>query len=971
MSGIPTGTITFLFTDIEGSTKRWEKYPEAMKQALARHDQLLDAIIKAHAGYVFKTVGDAFCAAFPTPLDGVLATLAGQQALDAEDWGVTGPLRVRMALHTGTTEERDGDYFGPTVNRVARLLSAGHGGQILLSQTTAALIRGVLPSDCSLHDLGSHMLKDLIRAERIFQLDHPSLQQTFSTIKTLDNRPNNLPVQPTPFIGREQEARAAQQFLRLPDVRLLSFTGPGGTGKTRLSLQVAADLIEDFPDGVFFFPLAELADMDLVTNDIAQALNIKRNSDQPLLQTLKESLRDKQILLVLDNVEQILNAVPVVSQLLAAAPQLKLLITTRSPLRLYGEREFPVPPLKLPPLKFNRTVAEWSTYEAVQLFIARAQDVKPDFTLTAENAQAVGKICHRLDGLPLPIELAAARLKLFSPRAMLVRLTNSSSLLTGGARNLPARQQTLRGAIDWSYTLLSPAEQQLFMRLAVFQGGSTLEAIEAVCNADGSLSLDIVDGVESLISKSLLRQEEQADGEPRFVMLRTLRDYGLDRLEQTGDATWLKEQHTAYYLKLAQVAEANQTNGRQAQWLDQIEREHDNLRVALQWSIAQNAVEPSLQLGTVLAPFWEIRGHWREGRQLLDQVLAVSGVLDDVQGHVAGTGTAAPPVARLQARALKSAAQLALHQGDYAQAHTYYAISLSLSQSLGHVQDTATILNSLATVAQRQGDYAQARVLYEESQAIYRAHNNLPGMAGSLNNLANITYRQGDYVQARALYEESLAIRRQLRDRIGIAASLNNLANVNYRQGAYTQARQLFEECLLLKREFGDQVGIARAQHNLANVCVEQQDYEQAHTLYEESLVIKRELGDKLGIAYSLHGLGNVHFERGDHAKAHQLYIESLQMTQEFGDNADRGIALEDMARLASAQGLAERAMRLYGAADKLYQMMGITPSVLDQNRRERWLAEPRQTLGDAAAAAWDAGQHMTAEQAILYALSS
>src|SRR5215218_6381787 len=445
MSALPTGTVTFLFTDIEGSTRLWERDSSAMQQALARHDEVLRSAIKANGGFVFKTMGDAFCAAFPTVPEALEAVLSAQLALLVDvDQGEAGALMVRMALHTGSAEERDGDYFGPPLNRVARLLSAAHGGQIILSSPAQELVRDQLPVGVELRDLGEHRLKDLARPERIFELLAPELPAGFPPLRTLESRPNNLPMQPTPLVGREREVGEVCERLRQQGIRLLTLTGPGGTGKTRLALQAAADVLEEFEDGVFFVPLAAVTDSNLFFTEIAGALGLQESGDASLGDVLKEYFGRREILLVLDNLEQVLSAVSLLGELLSAASRLKVLATSRIPLGIYGEREYAVPPLAIPDPKRLPDLRALSQYEAVRLFIERAEAAKAGFEITSENAPAVAEICVRLDGLPLAIELAAARIKLLPPRAILTRLSNRLKLLTGGARDLPERQRTLR-----------------------------------------------------------------------------------------------------------------------------------------------------------------------------------------------------------------------------------------------------------------------------------------------------------------------------------------------------------------------------------------------------------------------------------------------------------------------------------------------------------------------------------------------
>ena len=509
MAAPPSGTVTFLFTDIEGSSRMWEKSPQTMRTALARHDEVIRSAIETTGGHVFKTMGDAFCAAFPTAPDALEVALSTQRALlvDQEVWGEAGPLLVRMALHTGAAEEREGDYFGPPLNRVARLLSAGHGGQTLLSLPAQELVRDLLPVGVELRDLGEHRLKDLARPERVFELLAPDLPADFPPLRTLESRPNNLPMQPTLLVGREREVEEVRGRLLAPEVRLLTLTGPGGTGKTRVALQAAADLLDEFEDGVYFVALATITDPTLVASTVAQVLGVRESGDQPLIEGIKDYLKDKRLLLVLDNFEQVLEAAPLAGELLSA-PRLEVLATSRIALGVYGEHEYAVPPLEVPDPKRLPGLEALSQYEAVRLFIERARAAKADFEITNENAPAVAEICARLDGLPLAIELAAARVKLLPPKAMLGRLGRRLKLLTGGARNLPERQRTLRGAIEWSHALLEEGEKTLFARMAVFSGGRTLEAIEAVCDAGGDLPLDTFEGVSSLLDKSLLRQEE-------------------------------------------------------------------------------------------------------------------------------------------------------------------------------------------------------------------------------------------------------------------------------------------------------------------------------------------------------------------------------------------------------------------------------------------------------------------------------
>ena len=545
-------TLTFLFTDIEGSTRLWEEHQEAMKQALERHDAILRTAVESSRGQVVKTIGDGFMAVFDSAVDGVCACLGAQQALAHEPWGATGPLRVRMGLHAGEAAAREGDYFGPTLNRTARIMSAGHGGQVLLSAAAAALVVDRLPDGAGLQDLGEHQLKGLGRAERVFQLTHPELGDGFPPLVTPTRRRSRLPEQPSGFVGREAEMAAIAERLADDSIRLLTLTGPGGIGKTRLSVCAANEAIERFEDGVFFVDLSTARDTEAVLAAIASTIGLDAPTAETLLDELRDRLRDEHVLLILDNFEQVTAAAPAVARLLQDCPRLKVLVTSREALHLSGEHLFAVPPLSLPDDVARRQSAEQlAGYEAVQLFVERARAVKPDFRLTDENAAAVVEICRRLDGLPLALELATARINLFSPQALLERLDSSLQLLKSGPRDRPERQQTLRAAIEWSYELLEPGEQRLFDLLAAFSG-ATFDAVEAVAaTLNGRLDLDTLDGLASLVDKSLVRQAG-ADGDSRFVMLATIREYATERLHDDPefDAA-ARRAHAAYFADFA------------------------------------------------------------------------------------------------------------------------------------------------------------------------------------------------------------------------------------------------------------------------------------------------------------------------------------------------------------------------------------------------------------------------------------
>jgi predicted ATPase/class 3 adenylate cyclase/Flp pilus assembly protein TadD len=907
MSSLPTGTVTFLFTDIEGSTRLWESSPQAMQIALARHDQILRNAVEERGGYVFKTVGDAFCCVFRTTPDALETSLFTQRVLlSKEGWPEeTGPLRVRMALHTGTTEERDGDYFGPPLNRVARLLSAGHGGQVLLSLTTQKLVRDHVPPDVELWDLGEHRLKDLLRPERVFQLVAPGLPSDFPPLRALEAKLNNLPLQPTPLVGREREVEEIVGRLRSEEVRLLTLTGPGGTGKTRLALQVGADLLEEFDDGVFFVSLATITDPELVPSSIAGPLRVRESAEQPLMETIKSYLQHKHLLLFLDNFEQVLKGALVVGNLVGACPKLKVLATSRIPLRLYGEQEFPVPPLALPDQKALPPLEALTQYEAVRLFVERARAVKADFSLTTKNAAAVAEICARLDGLPLAIELAAARVRILPPQALLRRLGNRLQLLKGGPRNLPNRQQTLRKTIDWSYDLLTEEERTLLGRLSVFTGGSTLEAIEEICDPEGGL--EALERVESLLEKSLLRREDGTGEELRFAMLETLQEYAREKLEESGEARQIERRHAEYFLQLAEEAERELKGSDQLEWLQSLEAEHDNMRVALSWALGQEKGELGLRLAGALWRFWWMRGYDSEGRRWLEEALKAGG-----RGSIES-----------RAMALAGVGRLARDQGDLDRAEeaSQEGLELLVEEATQRSEAKLHLLLSLGHVALEREDYSRATELFEEGLTLSRKMGSGWGLARFVMSLATVIHEQGDLERARELYEESIDLYRERGDKLGLARCLNNLGLVVYSLGDLGRAAKLTEESVSLLEALGAGADTAVGLCNLGWMALLRSDLGRAGDFFEESLVLAWDTGTKPILLTTLEGYSCVAGARGEARRAARLWgaaqsleTEGIPRDTDWLEEADERIsaARSDLGEQAWEEALAKgRAMRL------------------------------------------------------------
>ena len=732
------------------------------------------------------------------------------------------------------------------------------------------------------------------------------------------SRPASLPVQRTGFVGRDKEVGAARELLLRPDVHLVTVTGPGGIGKTRLAVQVAGGLLAHFPGGLHFISLSSLNDPALIASVIVQALGIREAGGQSPLDVLKSNLRDSQqapSLLLLDNFEHLVQAVPIIAELLALGSSMKILVTSRAALHVYGEHEFPVPPLALPDSHSSPPVEVLSRCPAVALFVQRALAAKPDFELNQENASAVTEICARLDGLPLAIELAAARVKVLSPASMRSRLSSRLQLLTGGACDMPQRHQTLRAAMDWSYELLTGAEQKLFRRLSVFAGGCTLEAAEAVCDTKGDLDLDLLEGMTSMVDKSLVQQVEPMKGESRFVMLETIREYASEKLETSGEKASTRRAHAAYCLVLAEEQATEESSAESADWLERFALEHDNFRAGLEWLTETGDVEWGLRLGTALFRFWEMREYLTEGRARLTKLLKLP-------------AAAAPTKAR--ARALFAAGVLTTEQGDHASADVLIRESLQIERELGDSQGAAVCLNALAVIARDRGELAAARSQFEECLALWRKLGDHKAIARSLSNLANIAKLQGDNASAHSLYTECLSIFQALGDPTGVAWSMNSLGDVARDQGDSAAAQMLYEQCLELFRELDDRWGIAGTLADLGNLAREQENYSAAHARYGESIRLFRELGHKRGVAR----------------------------------------LLECFACAASAQLVAERSLRLAGAAAALRQNIGAPLTPAEQAKLDASLHPARQTLGNTVGAtAWHEGRALPVEKAIEEAL--
>jgi predicted ATPase len=745
-----------------------------------------------------------------------------------------------MGLHTGEPWLSGENYVGMDVHRAARIANVGHGGQVLLSQTTMLLTQADRSREIKFRDLGEHCLKDLLEPQRIYQLVIPGLPSEFPPIRSLDTNRHNLPVQPTPILGREREIEECMDMLSRADVHLLTLTGPGGTGKTRLALQLAAEMVYHFPDGVYFVPLAAVTDPGLTPSAIARAVGVREMGSQSLLDQLKEHLVRKRILLILDNFEQIITAASLVTELLAACPHLKLVVTSREFLHVRGEFEYSVTTLLFPDSNDLTDVAVLADIPSISLFVQRARAARSSFELNEENASAVAGICARLDGLPLAIELAAARVKLLPPQAILARMAaadggSSLDVLSRGPRDAPERHRALRSTIEWSYNLLDENEARLFRRLSAFAGGFTLLAAVAVSDeATGDGDLEVMDGLESLLDKSLVRGEDGSDDEPRFTMLETIAEFAAERLGESGEKEDVLERHAHHYLDLALEAEAHLESPEQARWLDRLELEIHNLRTSLEWFVGRAQAHEGLALGSALGLFWLMRGYLSEGREWLRRLLALP---------------AARETDSLFAGVLDRASLLARYQSDYGHAAEVAERSLIVSRELGDGKGIADSLANLGFVHLSQEDYHKAAEFYEEALGINRTLENFQGTADALSHLGLITFYQGDYQTARQFDVESLSIWRDLGDQQGIAWATHRLGNALLHQGGRAEAQALFEESLRLSELIGYKWGLAFSLEGLASCAAAEGHGHRAQMLAQSAEDLRLSIGMPLSEA--------------------------------------------------------------------------------------------------------------------------
>ena len=949
---LPNGTVTFLFTDIEGSTKLAQEYHDKWETLRERHHAILQSAIEAYNGYTFQIIGDAFCVAFHTAREGINAAIDAQRQLQNENWGET-PIKVRMGIHTGEAEQRENDYRGYlTLARVQRVMSAAYGGQVLLSHITAELIRDQLPESVTLRDMKENRLKGWTTSEHLWQVVTTDIEQDFPPLSTLNYIPNNLPVQMTSFVGRGQEiAEINQSFMK---TRLVTLTGSGGTGKTRLSLQVAAEMLDRFNDGVWFIELAPITDPELVPNTVASILGVRQEPGRPLMATLMDWLSDKELLIILDNCEHLLDTCArFTDTVLHGSRGVRILASSREALGIAGEIAYRVPSLPTPSPRERLEIEQLEDYESVQLFIERAAQTLPTFKVTNATSPAVTQICHRLDGIPLAIELAAARVKVLSVEQIAERLDDRFRLLTGGSRTALPRQQTLRALIDWSYQLLSEQERLLFRRLAVFVGGWTLEAAEAVCGfpEGGVESVDILDLLSHLVDKSLVIVETTGK-ESRYRRLETIRQYAREKLFETEEAAQIRDRHLDYYLRLTAKAEVEIVNANQVAWLKRLQDEFDNIRAALEWSQEKRA-EDGLRLGSAIWRFCLRYGYTNEIVEKLNQLL------QQPQGIKRTL---------VRAKALYVLSILAVWRSDFFRSRILAEESYAIYKEIGDQPGEAAGLYALGVAANFSSDPKTALALLTQSLALYRSINDKINICDVLIVISQVS---SDPIQRKAYLEETLALARERGDAITMAGALDNLGNLAINLGNLSQARASLEESLEIQLPLGAP-GFVGTLGYLIKLGIYDGDPMVARAYGDEVQAMSKNAGMTMSWTYlwSFANLGYIALREGNMAQAKEMFSLAIQQFQKAGSLIGIVFAIEGLASLHVHQERFARATQLIGWADAMREKIGDTRPPVEQASVEKDLAIIRSKIDDNEFTCLSAdGRTMTVEQAIALAL--
>ena len=918
MDSSPTGLVTFLFTDIEGSTRLAQDFPDDLQIALDKHHKIIDNAFASNNGFVFDIVGDAFYCAFHNTEDAVRAAVQAQLDITKESWNAA-VIKVRMGIHTGHAELMNKNYMGYiTLARSARIMSAAYGEQILISSdsyehlktklenTNNALriiTRDGINAQITFRDLGLRRLKDLIQPMQMFQVIADGLHSEFPALKTLDARPNNLPIQLTSFIGREKEL--AEIKAQLSGTRILTLLGPGGTGKTRLALQAGADVIDEFENGVWIIELASLTEQSLLSQAIADALQIKEQPGLSLEKILIEHVSSKKILLLLDNCEHLIDACSQLSEkLLRNSPNLKIIATSREGLKCQGEVIYKVLSMKHPEPGRKMVPEQLLQYEAVRLFTERALSVNPSFRVANENASALAQICFQLDGIPLAIELAAVRTKMLTPETIRQKLNDRFKLLTGGKRTALPRQQTLKAMIDWSYDLLSENEKLLWRRLTVFSGRWTLEAAEEICQDELLDQVDILDLMNELTDKSIILYLEN---EGNFKMLETLRQYGQEKLNEDGETAKFYAKHLNYYHGVYGNVFEEYAGPELGSLLDKAEGDYPNIQSALNRSFDNGLKEEGCRLAISMGKFWELRGFYSEGRTWLEKFIN-----DDKDiSHESITSSK------------NAAAILAVHQGLFEVSNKYLTEVLKIYREEGNKKGMGNTLNSLGLNLFDLSEYEKAKIYLRESLSLRREVNNRIGIASTLNSLGLVAIREGDFINAKKFIEESLEIAIELNDTMYKGICYSNLAQIYDNLGDVKKAKEYFEKSLSLDIELGNKNGMCISLYNIGAMELNAKEFSKAEKFFTEGYELSKETGYKQAMFYSMTGLGQLALEMGDHKKSSEIFIETLNELQNVNDIQCLLICITNVAELKSINGDMEAAVTLISSAKKLYEDTG------------------------------------------------
>jgi predicted ATPase/class 3 adenylate cyclase len=924
MPELPDGIVTFLFTDIEGSTRLWEHDPDLMWKALARHNAILGDAIATNRGAHFKTIGDAYQAAFADPVDAVRACVDAQLDLAMEPWEETGPLRVRMALHAGPATPLNGDYLAPCLNRLSRMMSTGYGGQVLVSEAVRNHIRDRLPDGVTMRELGRHRLRDLLEPEQIAQIVIEGIPDHFPPLKSLERHPTNLPIQPNPLVGREHELERITELLGEGETRLLTVTGVGGTGKTRLALQAGAELLDAFPDGVFFVDLAPVTSAALVLPTIAATLGVRESGGLTLTDALDGYLNGKRILLLLDNFEQVLDAAPNIAGLLERCDTVRILITSRGRINIRAEQEMVLHPLDTP--DEGQSLDEIASSDAVALFVQRASAALPGFTLDKGNANTVAHICSRLDGLPLAIELAAARVRTLPLDMLKERLDHRLELLTGGAQDLPARQRTLRATITWSHDLLSTATQAFFDRLAVFSGGFDLESAQHVA---GEARADALDTLSMLADRSLIRRVEGTTGTARFTMLETLREFGLGELTRAGTEAATRQAHAQWFLQLAETAHTHFNGPDQTMWFDRLELEHDNFRAALGWTRGLASQDQHRRLIAAIGRFWLVRGYFSEGLRWSAEVLDAIGPTPETETEI---------------QILNNTGNLTFAHGEFAKARKIYQTAFAGAESVGNTRLQAALQNNLGNVSMRMIDLAKAEEHYERALILAEELGDSVMRANVLGNLGSLAHSRGDIDGALARYTECLTIWRQLGNTQGEVPMLLNIQLLLAPHPEHTaRARMFGERCLETSRRLGDRWNEALALMGMAEIEDAHEHLDAALDLYTKSLTILRELGTQEWIRSLLGYVAVVLIDQGEIDRGVEMLLEKLTSDTE-GDALE--VTLEEFAVALLRRKQYRTAALAIGAAQQIRAKLNFLVQPQCKRRHDRSVAQLRDIFG-------------------------